>query len=62
MDYYFFFYIFQRSIFNLRKTQKHLLGKNLGSPYTSNPIYLGFFWNLFDLLGIIKDQKSKKKL
>ena len=43
MDYY-FFYIFQRSTFNLEKT-KAFVKENFGSPDTSNRIYL--LWNCF---------------
>ena len=53
MDYYFFFYIFQRTTFNLEKKQKHLLRKMFGSPHTSNQIYL--LWNGFSNYAYLKD-------
>ena len=40
MDYFFFFSIFQRSIFNLEKNKSILLRRIFGSTRTSNRIYL----------------------
>ena len=54
MDYYFFFYIFQRTTFNLEEKQKHLLRKMFGSPHTSNQIYL--LWNGFSNYAYLKDK------
>ena len=49
--YFFFFYIFQKGTFSLEK--KHLLKEILGSPHTSNRIYL--LQNCFSNYVFLKD-------
>ena len=64
MDYFFFFSIFQRSIFNLEKNKSILLRRIFGSTRTRNRIYLlrNSFSNYVYLKDICITLKGIKKI